>query len=146
MLVKIKQNAKDFNGIEEEGGEFGVELALIDDNKIIIDSYLITFFKTEEERNTYFNEIDSDYLDYEKAIAEAPTNFLDISSYTVENYANKMYLNLDDGKIYNYSDNSEVKNINTLKDIYAYILKNDLVTITKDNIHLYYEFLSSSEN
>ena len=64
MLVKIKQNAKDFCGIIEEGGEFGVELCEIDSEKTIIESYSITFFKKEADRDMYFIEIDSDYTDF----------------------------------------------------------------------------------
>jgi len=72
---------------------------------------------------------------------------LDISEYTLKTQANNMYINLKTGKIYLYTDNkiSFVRNTYTIEDIYKYLLKNSLVTITKDNIALYYEFMSDED-
>ena len=69
-------------------------------------------------------------------------NILDISDFSVKNWGNQMYLNLENGKVYMYLENVEVVNIYTLRDIYEYIFKNNLVNITKENIHLYYEFMN----
>ena len=62
---------------------------------------------------------------------------IDISEYSLENYANKMYINLKTKKVYMYQGTKVflVRNIRMIKDIFNHLIsKHKKYRINKDDV------------